>query len=132
MVRLQTFCCGRLFSSYCCSHCLLLFPLFVVLLCSVPVLLCSTLCVLQPSRGVAVLLLSTENPVAVIVLYLFLAVPWVGLQCVIVAFSDYTHFFTDNQLTDTTSGRHDQSPTHRQCLWKRNSFQAQYNFIKIR
>ena len=29
----------------------------------------------------------------VIVLWLFLMVPWVGLQCVIVLFPDHTHFF---------------------------------------
>ena len=32
----------------------------------------------------------------VIVLWLFLLVPWVGLQCVIVVFSDHTHLLYCN------------------------------------
>ena len=39
---------------------------------------------------VAVLLLSYRCLVTVNVLWLFLMVPWVGLQCVIVVFPDYT------------------------------------------
>ena len=40
---------------------------------------------------VALLLLSYECSVTVYVLWLFLTVPWVDLQCVIVVFSDHTH-----------------------------------------
>ena len=40
---------------------------------------------------VALLLLSFGYLVTVNVLWLFLAVPWVGLQCVIVVFPDHTH-----------------------------------------
>ena len=40
---------------------------------------------------VALLLLSYKCVVAVDVLWLFLAVPWVGLQYVIVVFPDHTH-----------------------------------------
>ena len=40
---------------------------------------------------VALLLLSYTSIVTMNVLWLFLAVPWVGLQCVIVVFSDHTH-----------------------------------------
>ena len=40
---------------------------------------------------VALLLLSYICLVTVNVLWLFLTVPWVGLQCVIVAFPDHTH-----------------------------------------
>ena len=39
---------------------------------------------------VAVLLLSYRCLVTVNVLWLFLMVPWVGLQCVIVVFPDHT------------------------------------------
>ena len=39
---------------------------------------------------VALLLLSYGCIVTIIVLWLFLTVPWVGLQCVIVLFSDHT------------------------------------------
>ena len=41
---------------------------------------------------VVLLLLSWGCLVAVYALWLFLAVPWVGLQCVIVVFPDHTHF----------------------------------------
>ena len=40
---------------------------------------------------VASLLLSNRCIVTINVLWLFLAVPWAGLQCVIVVFSDHTH-----------------------------------------
>ena len=40
---------------------------------------------------VALLLLSCGCIVTLNVLRLFLAVPWVGLQCVIVVFPDHTH-----------------------------------------
>ena len=40
---------------------------------------------------VALLLLSYRCIVTINVLWLFLAVPWVGLQCVIVVFPDHTH-----------------------------------------
>ena len=41
---------------------------------------------------VALLLLSYICIVTINVLWLFLAVPWVGLQCVTVVFLDHTHF----------------------------------------
>ena len=40
---------------------------------------------------VALLLLSYRCIVTINVLWLFLTVPWVGLQCVIVVFPDNTH-----------------------------------------
>ena len=40
---------------------------------------------------VALLLLSNRCIVNINVLWLFLTVPWVGLQCVIVVFPDHTH-----------------------------------------
>ena len=40
---------------------------------------------------VALLLLSYRCSVTTNVLWLFLMVPWVGLQCVIVVFPDHTH-----------------------------------------
>ena len=40
---------------------------------------------------VALLLLSFECLVTINVLWLFLAVPWVGLQCEIVVFPDHTY-----------------------------------------
>ena len=40
---------------------------------------------------VALLLLSYRCIVTMNVLWLFLTVPWVGLQCVIVVFPDHTH-----------------------------------------
>ena len=41
---------------------------------------------------VSLLLLSYGYLVAVNAMWLFLTVPWVGLQCVIVVFPDQTHF----------------------------------------
>ena len=40
---------------------------------------------------VALLILSYRCIVTINVLWLFLTVPWVGLQCVIVVFPDHTH-----------------------------------------
>ena len=62
---------------------------------------CALLCVLssfaiilkKKRELVALLLLSYRCLVTVNVLWLFLAVPWVGLQCVIVVFPDRTHLF---------------------------------------
>ena len=62
---------------------------------SVFVLLCTTLCqflVLKRKRKlVALLLLSYRCIVTITVLCLFLTVPWVGLQFVIVVFPNHTH-----------------------------------------
>ena len=73
------------------------FPLFVGVLCLY--LLYALLCVsssfaiiLKRKRKlVALLLLSYRCIVTLNVLWLFLMVPWVGLQCVIVVFPDHTH-----------------------------------------
>ena len=56
--------------------------------------------ILQRKREqVALLLLCYGCLVTVNVLWLFLTVPWVGLQCIIVVFPDHTHFiFNQNQL----------------------------------
>ena len=45
-------------------------------------------------KPVALLLLSYRCIVTINVLWLFLTVPCVGLQCVIVVFPDHTHFLT--------------------------------------
>ena len=75
-------------------------PLFVGVLCLslfCYVLLCvhfSFAIILKRKRKlvhVALLLLSYRCIVTVNVLWLFLTVPWVGLQCVIVVFPDHTH-----------------------------------------
>ena len=67
------------------------------------VLVCINLCLssfaiilTRKSELVALLLLSFGCLVIIIVLWLFLTVPWVGLQCVIVVFPDHTHFFNKN------------------------------------
>ena len=51
---------------------------------------------------VALLLLPYNCIVTINVLRLFLTVPWVGLQCVIVIFPDHTHllFVTERGTTD--------------------------------
>ena len=52
---------------------------------------------------VALFVLSYRRLVTVNVLWLYLTVPWVGLQSVIVVFSEYTHLlFTMNPLFATS------------------------------
>ena len=48
---------------------------------------------LKRKRELVALLLSYRCLVTVNVLWLFLTVQWVGLQCVIVVFPDHTHLF---------------------------------------
>ena len=48
---------------------------------------------------VALLLLSYKCIVTLNVLWLFFTVPWVGLQCVIVVFPDYTHLLFEMNVT---------------------------------
>ena len=74
------------------------FPLFVEALCLslfCYALLCfhsSFAIILNRKRKlVALLLLSHRCIVTINVLWLFLTMPWVGLQCVIVVFPDHTH-----------------------------------------
>ena len=76
------------------------FPLLVWVLClsyfcyALLFVLSSFAIILTRKRKlVALLLLSYRCLVSVNVLWLFLTVPWVGLQSVIVVFHDHTHFF---------------------------------------
>ena len=48
---------------------------------------------------VALVLLSYRCIVAINVLWLFLTVPWVSLQCVFVVFPDHTHLLFDLEVT---------------------------------
>ena len=78
----------------CCSHCL--WGLCVLSLFRNALLTCSILSsfavILTGKRKLVVLLLlSPWCLVTVIVLWLFLVVPWVGMQCVFVVFPDQTH-----------------------------------------
>ena len=67
---------------------------------------CALLCVLssfaiilrRERELVALLLLSYGCLVTVNILCLFLAVPWVGLRCVLVVFPDHTHLLYENRL----------------------------------
>ena len=67
-------------------------------------LLCvhSSFAIILKRKGklVALLLLSYRCIVTISVLWLFLAVPWVGLWCVIVVFPDHTHslFFLSHMV----------------------------------
>ena len=68
-----------------------------VLLCSVH---SSFAIILKRKRKlVALLLLSYRCIVTLNVLWLFLTVPWVGLQCVIVVFPDHTHLLFNLIIT---------------------------------
>ena len=81
----------------------------VRVLCLVLVLLCSVLLCVPPSFSiilmgkrelVALLCLSSWCLVTVIVLWLFLKVPWVGLQCVSVVFPDHIYFLFGHGVSD--------------------------------
>ena len=79
-------------------YCSMYLPLFVGVLCLAMfwyALLCvlsSFAIILKRKRElVALLLLSYGCLVTVNVLWLFLWVPWVGLQCVFMVFPDHTH-----------------------------------------
>ena len=78
--------------------CLMYFPLFVKILCLS--LFCYALLFVRSSfaiiskrkrKLVALVLLSYRCIVTINVLWLFLPVPWVGLQYVILAIPDHTH-----------------------------------------
>ena len=72
------------------------FPLFVgVLYLFCYALLCVHSSFAMKRKLVTLLLLSYICIVAINVLWLFLTVPWVGLQCVIVVFPDHTHLLFD-------------------------------------
>ena len=74
-------------------YCLMYFPLFVGVLC-LSLFCCASLFanILKRKRKlVALLVLSYRCIVTTNVLWLFLAVLWVGMQCVFVIFSDHTH-----------------------------------------
>ena len=86
-------------------YCLMYLPLFKGVMCLsllCYVLLCvhsSFAIILQGKRKlVALLLLSYRCIVTINVLWLFLKVPWVGLQCVIVVFPDHTHLLFDTPI----------------------------------
>ena len=54
---------------------------------------------------VALLFLSYRCIVTIYVMWLFLTVPWVGLQYVIVVFPDHTHFLAISILVTPVAGR---------------------------
>ena len=81
-------------------YCLMYFQLFVEVLCLPLFLFCYALLYVHSSfavilkrkrKLVAFLLLSYICIVTINILWLFLTVSWVGLQCVIVVFPDHTH-----------------------------------------
>ena len=79
-------------------YCLMFFPLFVGVLCLslfCYALLCvhSSFAIIMKRKRklVALLLLSYRFIVTINVMWLFLTVPWVGLQYAIVVFPDHTH-----------------------------------------
>ena len=87
------------------ANCLMYFPLFVGVLCLS--LFCYALICVHSSfaiilkrkrKLVALLLLSYRCTVTINVIWLFLKVLWVGLQCVIVVFLDHTHLLYGTYL----------------------------------
>ena len=84
-------------------------PVYEVVLCwslfwyTLLCVLSSFAIILTRKRGlIALPLLSFRCLVTVNILWLFLTVPWVGLQCVIVAFPMHTIFFRKCLLIDAT------------------------------
>ena len=79
--------------------------MFVGVLC-LSLFCCALLCahssfaiILKRKKKLAVLLLLSYRCIfTIIVLWLFLTVPGVGLQCVIVVFPDHTHLLFDRQM----------------------------------
>ena len=62
--------------------------------------------ILKRKRKLAALLISSYRCIVTVnVMWLFLTVPWVGLQCVIVVFSDHTYlpFYYDIRGAMVTS-----------------------------
>ena len=83
-------------------YCLMYYPLFVGVLCLslfCYALLCvhSTFAIIlkRKRKLFALLLLSYRCIITINVLWLFLALPWAGLQCVIVVFPDHAHLLND-------------------------------------
>ena len=71
---------------------------------------------------VALLLLSYRCIVTIKVLWLFLTVSWVGLQCVIVVFPDHTYYFSLNKCKQRVH-----------CQWEYNAlFCILYTFSVFR
>ena len=58
----------------------------------------SSFAIILMGKRELVVLLSLSSWCLVIVVWLFLAVPWVCLQFVIVVFPDHTHYFNDAPL----------------------------------
>ena len=96
-------------------NCFMYLPLFVGVLCrsliwySLLFVLSSFAIILTMKRElVALLILSFRCLVTVNALWLFFAVPWVGLQCVSVIFPDHTHlsFIAFSQKTKRISYWH--------------------------
>ena len=87
------------------------FPLFVGVLC-LSLFWYALLCVLssfavilkRKRKLVALLLLSYRCIVTINTLWLFLTVPWVGLQYVIVVFPDHTHLLFNACASREVSG----------------------------
>ena len=70
------------------------------------VLLCvhsSFAIILKRKRKLIALLVLSYRFSVINVLWLFLVVPWVGLQCVNVVFPDYTHLLCYSLLSDPLS-----------------------------
>ena len=69
-----------------------------VLLCIICVHSSFAIILKRKRKPVALLLLSYRCLVTIHVLWLFLTVPWPGLQCVIVIFPDHSHYLFNNQF----------------------------------
>ena len=75
--------------------CLLLLPLWesVIVLCCTLLYIPSSFAIILMGKRDLVALLSVSSWCLVIAVWLFLAVPWVCMQFVIVVFPDHTHYF---------------------------------------
>ena len=65
----------------------------------VPFLVLQSTCRERGRELVSLLLLSSRFHVNVSALWLFLTMPWAGLQCVIMAFPGHTHFLSVKEVS---------------------------------
>ena len=80
--------------------CLLLLPLWdseIVLFCCTFLHVPSSFAIILMGKKELVALLSLSSWCLMIIVWLFLAVPWVSLQFAIVVFPNHTHYFWDHE-----------------------------------
>ena len=91
--------CSLVYAFVICMQQFRLSPLVFALVCIIFVLSSFAIILTRKRELVALVLLPFGCLLTVNVLKLFLTVPWVGLQFVIVVFPDHTHFFSGGKFS---------------------------------